>query len=527
MLSALVILALQVERMRDAALDVKAAYEAIDVGHRLVRQFAEIQIAVHAYAVTGDARFMDAYQHGRREWSQAEVAASGSILQDPDRAERFVQVERDVDAFFTDWENRLGTFDPGTHSQVAGGLIEADRVRDKRISAEIAEFVRHEEEGILRRLAEEERARNRVYIGAVTTSGVAVAMLGVFATLLGRSIAKPIRRVAAAAQLLGSGQWGERVVPQGGRETRILAHAFNEMADALQEARSSLAARNRDLEQAAARLTTANEDLRDRQRESDDFLYVLSHDLRAPLINIQGFSKRLHSSMAALELGLGGPSAASGVEMQLARMKESLQFINAGAAKIDQLMARLLDIARLSTRPNERLWTDMERVARDVIGACQFQLQERGIEAVIEPLPAVYGDPIQLNQVLTNLVDNAVKYMGNRAMKRIRISCAEQGDRYRFAVQDTGPGIAARDQEKVFRMFARLAPDTSQGEGIGLAAVRAIVNRHGGRIWIESAAGAGATFYFTLPRHPESTPQAELAGVVAKEEESRDAGASG
>jgi signal transduction histidine kinase len=335
---------------------------------------------------------------------------------------------------------------------------------------------------------------------------LAVVLLGVFAALMGGAIARPIQQVGDAARLLGEGDLSRRVVPQGAKETRVLAVAFNQMADALQEMRESLAQRNKQLEETAGRLAVLNEDLRDRQKEQEDFLYVLSHDLRAPLINIQGFTRRLQNSTKKLEEHIRDGAALEESAKQFKKIDESLKFINAGSAKIDQLIARLLEIARLNTRPNESEWVDMESMARDVIGAVQFQLQERGIEAKVDGLPYVFGDPIQLNQVVTNLVDNAIKYMGDRSVKQITVGCSPQGDRYRFEVRDTGPGISRENKEKVFRMFTRLAPTESAGEGIGLAAVRTIINRHRGRIWVESAEGIGSTFYFTLPRNVEGAP---------------------
>jgi signal transduction histidine kinase len=256
------------------------------------------------------------------------------------------------------------------------------------------------------------------------------------------------------------------------------------------------------LEKMTGRLATANEDLQERQRETNDFLYVLSHDLRAPLINIQGFGKRLHTDMSGLEGGLVNGSKNDSAK-RLERMQQSLQFLNAGTAKIDQLISRLLEVARLSTRPRESQWVDADHLAHEVVDSCRFQLEANGVEVTIGNLPRVWGDPVQLSQVFTNLVDNAIKYMGASPKKRIDISCSTQGERYRFAVSDTGPGIASKDQEKVFRLFARLGANGTSGEGVGLATVRAIVNRHGGRIWVESTPGDGCTFYFTLPRAME------------------------
>jgi len=507
MLGAMAILGYQIERIRQSTLAIKAAYEAIDAGHRLKSQFAETQMAVQAYALTGDDTFLIAYHTGRREWSEAEMAASGSIRREPDRAQRFIQIEDAVDAFFMDWETRLGTLTPGSDDPEAQHRIDEDRERVRKISHSISSFVTEEEMGIRDRLLAEEKERGRAYVGSIATSVIAVALLGVFAAVMGQSIARPIRQVSEAARLLGEGEWNKRVNPRGGRETRVLAKAFNRMADTLAEARDALAVRNQELEETAWRLATLNEDMQDRQKESEDFLYVLSHDLRAPLINIQGFSRRLQNSMVKLEAGMSDGAGPDESAKQFKKMNESLKFINAGTAKIDQLIARLLEIARLTTRPNEPGWIDMEELARNVVDACQFQLREKGIEATVGGLPFVFGDPVQINQVVTNLVDNAIKYMGDdRPVKRIAITGVEQGGRFRFAVQDTGAGISRDNKEKVFRMFARLDPGQAKGEGIGLTAVRTIVNRHRGRIWVESTEGVGSTFYFTLPKRVDGAP---------------------
>src|SRR5262249_37658319 len=145
----------------------------------------------------------------------------------------------------------------------------------------------------------------------------------------------------------------------------------------------------------------------------------------------------------------------------------------------------------------------------DVIDACRFQLDAAGVEVTVGELPAVWGDPVQLNQVFTNLVDNAVKYMGARPRKRIAISCRTEGERYRFAVEDTGPGIAEKDRERGSLLCARRPRTVSSGEGAGLAAVRAIVNRHSGRIGVESTPGEGSTFYFTFRAAPAGTRGAD------------------
>jgi signal transduction histidine kinase len=212
----------------------------------------------------------------------------------------------------------------------------------------------------------------------------------------------------------------------------------------------------------------------------------------APLINIQA-----SQTPARRHVGSGRHADQRLQHDAAKRPPHAVAAANAGTAKIDQLISRLLEVARLSTRPGGKEWFDANEMVSHVVDASRFQLEASGVEVAVASLPHVWGDPVQLNQVFTNLVDNAIKYMGTSQRRRIDITCTKKGDRYRFAVKDTGPGIAVKDQEKVFRLFARLGTNGTTGEGVGLATVRAIINRHGGRIWVESVPGDGSTFYFT------------------------------
>ncbi|MBI4515782.1 MAG: CHASE3 domain-containing protein [Deltaproteobacteria bacterium] len=513
-LAALVVLASRIAQLNQATLAVAATFETIQHGSRVVKLLSDMQLATRAYAISGDSLFLDSYQQARKQWPEAITAAANALRNDPSLIEQLARVEDDANDFFTEWERRLGSMLPAGDDANAWFQLGKDETRMRRITATIAAMVSHKEGEIRTRLQDAEQARRRVYAVVAAISLLAIALLAGLTTILGRSIGRPIEHVVEAAHRLAEGEWGERVPVQGGRETRILANAFNRMTAAVKDARAELAQRNHQLEHTAARLASANEGLVERQRETDDFLYVLSHDLRAPLINIQGFGKRLQSSMTTLETSLADPAKQGDCVKQLQRMNESLKFVNLGTGKIDQLIARLLEIARVSTRPSQYQWVNTEALVHDVLGACRFQLEERGIETTVGTLPPVLADPLQLNQVFTNLIDNAIKYMGQRPLKRISIYVSVSDDRYRFAVQDSGPGIAPKDQEKVFRMFARLNPSASAGEGIGLAVVRAIVNHHGGRIWVESTPEVGTTFYFTLPR-PADEKMAAAPGSPA------------
>jgi signal transduction histidine kinase len=227
----------------------------------------------------------------------------------------------------------------------------------------------------------------------------------------------------------------------------------------------------------------------------EDLLYVASHDLRAPLINVQGFSRELQVGLDAVRNGNGKSPETNAA---LTDLEESLQFILTAVARMDALITSLLNVSRIGTRTNPTEQVDLRRVAQKVAESFHYQLADKAITLEIEPLPAVTGDAVQLGRLLGNLIDNAIKYMGGTPDRRIRVgTCSVDGER-RFFVRDNGMGIRKEDHEQIFRLFRRLANGNCSGEGIGLTIVRKIVEKHGGRVWVDSAPEAGTVFWFTL-----------------------------
>lgn len=246
-----------------------------------------------------------------------------------------------------------------------------------------------------------------------------------------------------------------------------------DLIDSMQEKTRTLAALNKDME---------------------DVLYVASHDLRAPLINVQGFAREVQ--MGLKDLGAqepGSPEAKAAFD----DVEESLQFILTAIGRMDALIGALLNVSRIGTRtsPTERV--ALQPMVEKIVESFHYQLEEKKIEVAVGALPVVIGDAVRLNQVFANLVDNAVKYMGESERRQIEVGVRAAGDGQAFFVRDSGPGISPEHQENVFRLFRRLS-NGAPGEGLGLAMVRKIIEKHGGRIWIESAVGQGTTFYFTL-----------------------------
>jgi signal transduction histidine kinase len=291
------------------------------------------------------------------------------------------------------------------------------------------------------------------------------------------------------------------------------AHLKASRGDALHHAQAAERARlNADRQ--ARNLLKLSEELR-------DFTYVISHDLRAPLINIEGFAAALGDTLddfsVKLESLSDADSAATARELwneARGEAAEAMHFINGGTKKLNALVVGLLELSRLDSKPPQEKAVELTPLLAQIVASLQHQIRERDIAVRVAPLPTVVADPLRVSQVFSNLIDNAIKYMPERAPREISVSCVEEDDQYVFAIADSGDGISAENRAKVFRPFKRLDPKSSPaGEGLGLAAVRKIIDRQGGRIWIEDTpSGQGVCFRFswqrtTLPT--ESTAEAE------------------
>jgi PAS domain S-box-containing protein len=229
------------------------------------------------------------------------------------------------------------------------------------------------------------------------------------------------------------------------------------------------------------------EELERSNRELEQFAYIASHDLQTPLRSVTGFLDLLSRRYK----GRLGPEA-----------DEFIAFAVDGAERMHQLINDILVFSRVATRGQPFAPVDTRAVFDRALSSLGAAIRESGAEITHGELPTVQGDEGQIVQLFQNLIGNAIKYRKNQEPPRIRVAAALAGpDAWRFSVQDNGIGFDPKFAERIFQIFQRLHTESEySGTGIGLAICRKIVERHGGRIWVESAPGNGSTFYFTLPK---------------------------
>jgi signal transduction histidine kinase len=278
---------------------------------------------------------------------------------------------------------------------------------------------------------------------------------------------------------------------------------------ALREAQNELRRINANLEVTVAERTS---DLARANQEIQRFAYIVSHDLRAPLVNVMGFTSELEAGLAAIRAHLERappPADQTGNDALLAAqsdMPEAIGFIRSSTQKMDGLINAILKLSREGRRVLTPVPVDMGQLFEAAADTVRHRLSEAGGELIIEhPVPDIVSDRLALEQVFGNLLDNAVKYLDRSRPGRIVVRGREEASQLVFEVEDNGRGIAPEDHERVFDLFRRAGVQDQPGEGIGLSHVRALVRRLGGDIDLTSAVGRGTTFRVRLPKtHRES-----------------------
>jgi signal transduction histidine kinase len=261
----------------------------------------------------------------------------------------------------------------------------------------------------------------------------------------------------------------------------------------LRDSYAELERTKEDLERKSQELARSNDDLK-------EFAYAASHDLQEPLRIIRGYvqllAKRYKGKLDA-------------------DADDFIKYAVEGVGRMQRLIKDLLEYSSLGINGETLKPSECTELVHRALANLQAAIQESGAEVTYDPLPAIAVDPSQVSRVFQNLIGNAIKFHGEEA-PRVHISAEQRGEEWVFSVRDNGIGMDPDQSERIFMIFQRLHPrEEYDGTGIGLAICKKIVERHGGRIWVESEEGKGSTFYFTIPAGKKDKEHPQMEKVLA------------
>ncbi len=259
---------------------------------------------------------------------------------------------------------------------------------------------------------------------------------------------------------------------------------------------------NQKLDEQKIELSKANQ-------ETKQFAYIVSHDLRASLINLKGFAKELAFSIDQIhpiitnQLTKLEPTENQKVSLAINQdIPEAMNYINNSVNRMESFINAVLKLSRLGRRELELIEIDPNPMVEEIVANLTYQLEVRQGAVYAQNLPKIFADQTSLEQIFANILDNATKYWYQGRPLEIHITTKQKNDETIFAIRDNGRGIAKEDMDKVFAPFRRIGTSQELGEGMGMAYVQAIVRNMGGRIWVESEISKGTTIFFTIPNKP-------------------------
>jgi len=240
-------------------------------------------------------------------------------------------------------------------------------------------------------------------------------------------------------------------------------------------------------------------ELRERNEELSWFAYSIAHDLREPLVNIRGFAAEITKGLGDLLENRGTAEHGASYGDLAADIPAAVGFVNAAVDRMSGRINAMLKLFRIMSRELRHEQVDLDEVVHACLLGLEGSLALKGIQVEVRPLPSVFGDRVSLREIMQHLLDNAVKYIDADRRGTIEVRGESTPGETLIFVRDNGKGIAPHDIPKVFEIFRRAGPQDVPGEGMGLAYVKALVRRHGGRIWCEPEEGKGSMFRFSIP----------------------------
>ncbi len=368
----------------------------------------------------------------------------------------------------------------------------------------------HEEHEINARKESVESILHNAELIIIVACSISFIIAIVFGVASAGFISRPIRKLNSAMEEVGRGDLTVKAEIKSNDEIGSLSRSFNQMTVDLMESHEALKInddqlkfKNSELEQEITVRRQVEQELAQKNRELEQLIYVTSHDLRSPLVNIDGFNKELVKSVNKLFSAFDAVNLPEDIKGKVAAIinddiPESQKYISTSLKKMESLLSGLLKLSRLGhTEPKiERL--NMNEIVSAVVSVLKAHIDHSDIEVEISELPSCIGDEGQINQAFSNLIENAIKYLDPGRQGVIKVSGYEDNSQSVYCVEDNGIGVARENQEKIFDMFQRVEPEKSDGEGLGLNIVHRAIEKHNGKIWVESEPGRGSRFFVSL-----------------------------
>ncbi len=448
----------------EAKRDADWVTHTVEVGGQL----SEMQLLMHratsahyAYILTGSPAYLDLYRRAVDDIPNVYGALRALLGDNPQQIERADQLKSLIDLRVKELQAPIILTINGHPDKALALLRNADNPSVSLAIMGVIDRMRFEENQLLADRTEDVRDTRLWLLGVSLIGGLMIVLL---ATV---SVAE-VRRAAIAQQ-------------ESQRQLQLANVTLEERVD-----------------ERTAALQSANQEI---QR----FAYIVSHDLRSPLVNIMGFT----SELEALRQDVFDRMKAAGVPAETVDkvereggkdFEESLGFIKAAIDKMDRLIAAILRLSRVGHQEFKLEAVDLQTAIEAIRSTMAHQLQSTGATISVRSLPTIVTDRLAAEQVFSNLLDNAVKYLRPGVKGEIDVSATEKGNFVVIRVSDNGRGIDVKDSERIFELFRRSGQQDRPGEGIGLAHVRMLVRRLGGRIGVDSELGKGSVFTVILPR---------------------------